>query len=117
MRRKLLVGASPFIFPTRSASGHLEEVKSFCLRVSKRSGIEFSIHDLRRTFVTIAESLDIPAYTLKRLLNHRSSNDVTGGYIIIDVERLRTPTERICERLLKITSEEQLGSTKEVPAA
>ena len=109
MRRKLLVGASPFIFPTRSASGHLEEVKSFCLRVSKRSGIEFSIHDLRRTFVTIAESLDIPAYTLKRLLNHRGSQDVTGGYIIIDVERLRAPVQLVATRLLAMAEDQQNG--------
>ena len=99
MRRRLVTGASPFVFPTRSASGHVEEVKSFCIRVGKRCGIEFSPHDLRRTFVTIAESLDIPAYTLKHLLNHRSSNDVTGGYIILDVERLRAPAELVCQRL------------------
>jgi hypothetical protein len=33
--------------------------------------VAFSLHDLRRTFITIAESLGFPAYTLKRLLNHR----------------------------------------------
>lgn len=47
------------------------------------------IHDLRRTFITIAESLDISAYALKRLLNHKMNNDVTAGHIIIDAERLR----------------------------
>ena len=39
---------------------------------------------------------------LKRLLNHRSSADVTGGYIIINVDRLRGPVDLISERILKL---------------
>jgi hypothetical protein len=37
-------------------------------RVTKASAVEFMVHDLRRTFITTAESLDISAYALKRLL-------------------------------------------------
>jgi len=36
------------------------------------------------------------------LLNHRSSTDVTGGYIIINVDRLRGPVELISERILEM---------------
>lgn len=61
----------------------------------KRPGLHITPHDLRRTFATIAERLDVPAYTLKRLLNHTQSSDVTAGYVIFDVERLRDPIERI----------------------
>jgi len=39
-------------------------------KVIAASDISFTIHDLRYTFITIAESLDIPAYALKRLLDH-----------------------------------------------
>jgi hypothetical protein len=56
---------------------------------------------LRRTFITIAESLDIPAYALKRLLNHKMNNDVTAGYIISDVERLRAPMQKVTDYMLK----------------
>ena len=65
------------------------------------TGITFTLHDLRRTFITVAESLDIPAYALKRLLNHKMSNDVTAGYIITDVERLRIPMQRITDYMLR----------------
>jgi len=34
------------------------------------SNVVFTLHDLRRTFATVAEGLDIAGYTLKRLLNH-----------------------------------------------
>jgi integrase len=53
------------------------------LKVAELSGVPFTIHDLRRTFITIAESLDIPAYALKRLLNHATTNFVTADYIIL----------------------------------
>ncbi len=57
--------------------------------VTKLSDIRFTVHDLRRTLITIAEGLDISAYALKRLMNHRINGDVTAGYIMTDVERLR----------------------------
>jgi integrase len=104
MERKLLVGGSAFVFPTRSASGHVTEVKSFTRRVGECCGVEFSTHDLRRTFITIAESLDIPAYALKRLLNHRAAADVTGGYIVMDAERLRGPVEKIASHIQQLAT-------------
>lgn len=53
------------------------------------------LHDLRRTFITTAERLDIAAYALKRLVNHKSGNDVKSGYVVMDTEWLREPMERI----------------------
>jgi integrase len=68
-------------------------------------GIEFTQHDLRRTFITVAESLDIPYAALKKLLNHSDGNDVTGGYLQITTERLRGPMERISGRLLELMTD------------
>jgi len=91
-----------WVFPGRGETGHMVETKKFYVRVTKTSGVSFTLHDLRRTFITIAESLDVPHYALKRLLNHRTDSDVTGGYIVIDVERLRGPVERVAERILEL---------------
>ena len=77
------------------------------VRVATQSGVFFTMHDLRRTFITIAESLDIPAYSLKQLLNHRSGNDVTSGYTVITPERLRVPVERIAQRILELAHTDQ----------
>jgi len=63
--------------------------------------VQFTVHDLRRTFITTAESLNISAYALKRLLNHSTENDVTSGYLVIDVERLRKPMQQISDYFLK----------------
>lgn len=90
-----------FVFPGSGAAGHIIEPRKQMAYVTKVSGVHFTVHDLRRTFITIAESLDIPAYALKRLMNHKMSNDVTAGYIIVDVERLRKPMQLITDYILK----------------
>lgn len=92
---------SLYVFPGTGRGGYLVEPRKPMARVTEQTGIAFTIHDLRRTFVTIAESLDIPAYALKRLVNHKINHDVTGGYVIADAERLREPMRRISEYLLK----------------
>ena len=70
-------------------------------RVEQVSGLSVSCHDLRRTFATVAESLDIPAYAVKALLNHKTGGDVTAGYIQITPERLRQPMQRITDYFLR----------------
>jgi len=86
-----------YVFPNETNTGYMTDPKKQIANVIKESGVNFSTHDLRRTFITIAESLDISAYALKRLLNHKMTNDVTAGYIISDVERLRVPMQKITD--------------------
>lgn len=105
--RKKQAGKSPFVFPGPGKEGHLMETKKFLLRVSAGSGVNFTLHDLRRTFITIAESLDVPYYALKRLLNHRANGDVTGGYIVVNAERLRGPVEQVAARILELANVRQ----------
>lgn len=91
---------SSYVFPGRNKGGYLKEPRPQMQRVIEASGVSFTLHDLRRTFVTVAEGLDIPAYALKRLLNHKMSNDVTARYIVTDVERLRRPMQEITDHVL-----------------
>ncbi|SMX25039.1 tyrosine-type recombinase/integrase [Boseongicola aestuarii] len=100
--RRAWTGASPWVFPSNGKTGHIVETKKFTARVAARSGVQFTLHDLRRTFITIAESLDIPHYALKRLLNHRLSGDVTAGYIVSQPERLRRPVEVVANRIFEL---------------
>ncbi len=90
-----------YVFPGTGAAGHIVEPRKQMAKVTQLTDIQFTVHDLRRTLITIAESLDIPAYALKRLLNHRMTNDVTAGYIVADVERLRRPMQLITDYILK----------------
>ena len=94
---------SNYVFPGAGDAGYLVEPQKQINKVIKASGVQFTLHDLRRTFITVAESLDIPAYALKRLLNHKE-HDVTAGYIIIDTERLRRPMQLISDKLLSLVN-------------
>lgn len=91
--------SNEYVFPAASQSGYIIEPRKHIAKIINDTGIQFTTHDLRRTFITVAESLDIPAYALKRLLNHRMQNDVTAGYIVSDVERLRKPMQLIADYL------------------
>lgn len=100
-RRKAQPGPSRYVFPGEGKTGYLIEPRKQIAHVIADSGVTFTPHDLRRTFITLAESLDIPAYALKRLLNHKMRGDVTAGYIVADVERLRRPMQLIADFILK----------------
>jgi len=100
LNRRQQEAETKYVFPSSSERGYLTEPKNAVSRVAELSGVPFTLHDLRRTFITIAESLDIPAYALKRLLNHKDPNDVTAGYIVSDAERLRDPMQRITDFIL-----------------
>jgi integrase len=99
VQRKQLSNTN-YVFPGPGKAGYIIEPRKQMAKVIEATGISFTVHDLRRTFITIAESLDIPAYALKRLLNHKMTNDVTAGYIILDVERLRKPMQMITDYML-----------------
>jgi hypothetical protein len=70
--------------------------------VAKNCGCKFTLHDLRRTFLTTAEILEVPHYALKKLANHISRQDVTSGYIVVNFERLRSYMERISDHLVSV---------------
>lgn len=110
-QRKKNSGESPYVFPAEGKVGHFVNPADYAKKVINRCGIEFSVHDLRRTFITIASRM-VTAYELKMLVNHSSGGDVTHGYIIPDVENLRQPMQRINDHILRLC---QGGHGKLIP--
>lgn len=106
-----------YVFASYGKQGYMVDPRRPLKRVIDRSGVTFTPHDLRRTFITIAESIDIPAYALKRLLNHRMRQDVTAGYIITDVERLRRPMQQISDFILRSVGLKPTGAVIELAGA
>jgi integrase len=90
-----------FVFGACNNRGYIYDVRHHIELVGKKSKVQFMLHDLRRTFLTIADSLDLSAYAIKRLANHKMTSDVTAGYIVSDVERLRRPMIEIANYILK----------------
>lgn len=60
----------------------IEETRRFTAWVIKRSGVQFTIHDLRRTFAGYAEhQCELPEKIISVLLNHTTNQTITSRYI------------------------------------
>lgn len=91
-----------FVFNAPNAHGVIREPKKILTAIRGKTGIDFTLHDLRRTFTTTAESLNVGPYMIKRLLNHRTRrDDVTAGYIVLTPEELRGPAQLIENKILE----------------
>ena len=63
--------------------------------------IKLTMHDLRRTFATLAATLEVPPLVLKLLLNHSVGADVTALYVQLGVDHIRKYAQRIEDAMLK----------------
>jgi integrase len=102
LRRRERVARSLYVFPGECEYGHLVDARKQMDKVTARSGVSFCLHDLRRTFITTAESLDIGVYAIKHLVNHKMSSDVTAGYVVMDINRLRAAMQKITNHMLSL---------------
>ena len=102
LKRRAVGYENEYVFPGKHPAPFLSNPDNYKRDIIAASGVQFCFHDLRRTFITIAESLDIPHYSLKALLNHSMGNDVTGGYIQITPERLRGPMQKIAAKITEL---------------
>jgi integrase len=99
--RRRQLGKDKFVFPANANHGHIVDPKHPLRLIAQASGIEISAHDLRRTYITTAESCDISWSALKLLVNHQLEG-VTGGYVQVTPERLREPAQKVCDKLKEL---------------
>lgn len=121
--RRLAQRENGFVFPGTGKVGHLIEPKKQVAAIERLTclannnltsedeletlnaktpdkvvpGITFCLHDLRRTFASIAEGV-VSYSALKRLMNH-SDKDVTQGYIVLGVGKLRQPMQQVTDTI------------------
>ncbi|MFZ2770080.1 MAG: integrase family protein [Minisyncoccia bacterium] len=94
-----------YVFSSWSKTGHIVCMQ-FAQKFLKEAGLHYTLHDLRRTFITTAEKLNFSQWTVKRLANHKQT-DVTGKhYVVYDIDRLRDPMEKISVELLRMARDE-----------
>jgi integrase len=115
-RIKNLKGAK-YVFPGIGDTGHLVEPKRQVARVINESGVSFTLHDLRRHYITLADSLDLSSFCIKRLVNHSIGSDVTSGYVVSDVERLRGPMQKIEDKILQLAKAKEPGKVVKLKQA
>lgn len=104
---KAITGNSLFVFPGDTKDGVMGIPRKPITQVSKQTDIEFSSHDLKRTFLTIGEASMIPFSLLKALANHKTNNDVTGGYINPETKTLKEATFKIADYIQQHTAPDE----------
>jgi len=102
--RRLLVGDSPFVFPRVSRSKlanavHYNDPRSFLEAVKKAIKVNFSMHDLRRTFGNVVTEMGLPDRLARQLLNHKSGG-VVARYADQSLDQLRPVIERVEDEML-----------------
>lgn len=105
---------SEWVFPSSQAKSdsHVKNMTQSYKNLSSEAGLYITPHDLRRTFISVANGLQMNYPVLKKLLNHResqSSDDVTLQYIQISQRQLREAlnnVERQCCEQASMTQEE-----------
>lgn len=73
--------------------------KSRDIENPKDRGIVFTPHTLRRTFATAAETAEVSARNIQRMLNHTPKN-VTEHYTVDRPEKLREPIQKVEDCLI-----------------
>lgn len=98
-----------WVFEGDGKLGRIIEPRKKINKVIELSGVHFTSHDLRRTFASIVNMLSdsMSYYTVKRLLNHKTS-DVTAGYIQHNPEKLRQAMQAVTNFILKNVGEKEL---------
>lgn len=99
-----MLASEKYLFENQSTGRAISEPKRVVQQIRDKCGVYFTIHDLRRTFATIAGKIVARDYIVKRLLNHKPlKNDVTAlNYVNLSVDDLREPMNAITEHILSM---------------
>jgi integrase len=92
---------SQYVFPGRGL-GPLSGFVCAQQEIRQKSGCAFTVHDLRRTLLTMAEKLEVPHGVIKKLANHVSRANTTHNYIVQDPERTRFYVNKIVNELVAL---------------
>lgn len=94
-------GPESFVFPSYGKTGHIVDARSALKVIQEATGVASSHHDLRRSFISYCEELEIGIFSRKRLANHAIPLDVTEGYTLFNMEKLRAVIEQIAAFILE----------------
>ncbi len=86
---------SPYVFPGRDASRPRGEPRRLWNRARERAGIaDVHLHDIRRTYASIAANMNVPPAALQGLLGH-TKYETTEGYVQLFDTTRRMSAERV----------------------
>ena len=88
-----------YVFTGRYGRGYMKNCRTQLQALKRKTGIEVSPHDLRRTFRAVAAACNVELWRTKALMNHKQNQDITlSAYTdLSDVRNLKPEADRIGE--------------------
>jgi len=85
-----------WVFPARGNKAHLGDIRKQLDKVREKTGLEFTPHDLRRTFATLLEGeLKLNTGVISRFLNHAPVNVTERHYMKARASNLNGEANRL----------------------
>jgi integrase len=100
LKRKIIT-ESQYVFTGKDGVQQLDNPYKQIKKVNEESGVKFTMHDLRRTFTTIASSLEIQLHVVQFLTNHSPTDVTLKHYYQPSIETLRKPMQQINDYILE----------------
>ena len=99
------------VFPTVRGGQRFVDVRFHVRLLKTATDSNFIVHDLRRTFISLANGLEINAYTVKWLVNHTiQSGDITSQYDVPDMDRLKRASSLVEAKIIRLATGEQVNA-------
>jgi integrase len=103
-RKKVRKVDNPYVFAATGKNGYFDLREKHFNLIADKTKTPFSLHDLRRTYLTQGFLSGHDLEMLKKLANHKNtdSDDVTKGYLIVQVADIKEPMTIVQDRLLEL---------------
>lgn len=96
------LGDATYVFPSYGKTKRIVGTTPSLRAIYTETGVLISAHDLRRGYITIAKSTEISPLALKALVNHSIGRGITARYVMMTVDRLREPVQRVADRIKEL---------------
>ena len=101
---------SPWVFPSPSKSGHVEQIMKAWNVVRKASGMhDLQARDLRRTLASWAQDVNVPIAAVQAQLGHASISTTAKHYTAISRDVKRAALEATVASMIDAALTEEIG--------
>jgi integrase len=97
-----LEGGGVYVFPGTGKTRHTQSFSWALEQIGKDIGLKLSPHDLRRTFLSVAENAGVSEFAKKQLVGHTVERDVTDGYTVLAREDLRRVAQKVGDKIMAL---------------
>ncbi|HTY20375.1 MAG TPA: integrase family protein [Geobacteraceae bacterium] len=108
---------NPFVFPSDWRTNKRGHVTLRAEKLKERTGLDLTVHGLRRTFITTGERLRLRREDINLLTGHIDSSVTGKHYNRITIDDLRPTLKRIADEVERLMVEGVGGKVIQLPTA